>query len=50
MPILVPETPIAGRIFVTAEFRPHRIIDQFGQVMRDFDIGPESEEYIAGIA
>ena len=50
MPILVPETPIAGRIFVAAEFRPHRGIDQLGQVMRDFDIGAKTEKYIPGIA
>ena len=50
MPILVPETPIAGRIFVVTEFIPHRGIDQLGEVMRNFDIGTETEKYIAGIA
>ena len=39
MSVLVPETPVTGRIFVAAELGPHGVIDQLGQVMRDFDIG-----------
>ena len=50
MPVLVPETPVTGRGFVAAEFRPHGVIDQLGKVMRDFDIGAQTEEYIAGFA
>ena len=50
MPVLVPETPVTGRGFVAAELRPHGVIDQLGKVMRDFDIGAQTEEYIAGFA
>ena len=50
MPVLVPETPIAGRRLVATEFRPHGVVDQFGQVVRNLDIGAEPEEYVAGLA
>ena len=50
MPVLVPETAVVGRILVAAELGPHGVIDQLGQVMRDFDIGAQTEEYIAGFA
>ena len=43
MPVLVPETAVVGRILVAAEFGPHGVIDQLGQVMRDFDIGAQTE-------
>ena len=39
MPVLVPETAVVGRILVAAEFGPHGVIDQLGQITRDFDIG-----------
>ena len=48
MPVLVPETAVVGRILVAAELVPHGVIDQLGHVMRDFDIGAQTEEYIAG--
>jgi hypothetical protein len=50
MPVLVSETPVTGRNLVAAELRSHRIIDQLSQIMRNLDIGAETEEYIAGIA
>jgi hypothetical protein len=50
MSVLVLETPIIGRNLVVAELRPHGVINQLGQVVRDFDIGAETEEYIAGLA
>jgi hypothetical protein len=50
MPVLMPETPIAGRNLVAAELRPHGVINQLGQIVRDLDIGAQTEEYIAGIA
>ena len=50
MPVLVPETTVTDRCFVAAEFGPNGVIDQLGQVVRDFDIGAQTEEYIAGFA
>ena len=50
MPVLVSEAPIADRRFVAAELGPHGVIDQFGQVVCDLDIGPETKEYIARLA
>ena len=50
MSILVPETPIASRNLVAPDLRPHGVINQLGQVVRDLDIGAEAEEYIAGLA
>ena len=50
MPVLVPETPVTGRILVAAELRPHGVVDQLGQVVRDFDIGAQAKEYIASLA
>ena len=50
MPLLVPETLVTRRIFVAAELGPHGVIDQFGQVVCDLDIGPETKEYIARLA
>ena len=50
MPVLVPKTPVVGGILVAAEFGPHGVVDNLGQVMCDFDIGAETEEYIAGFA
>jgi hypothetical protein len=38
MPVLVPETPVSGRILVAAELGPHGVVDQLGQVVRDLDI------------
>ena len=38
MPVLVPETPVSGRILVAAELRPNGVVDQFGQGVRDLDI------------
>ena len=35
MPVLVPETAVVGRILVAAEFGPHGVIDQLGQITRD---------------
>jgi hypothetical protein len=49
--LLVIESAIGeavGRGLVAAELRPHCVIDQFGQVVRDLDIGAETKEYIAG--
>ena len=42
MPVLVPETPVTGRRFVAAELRPHGVVDQFGQVVRNLNIGAET--------
>src|ERR1700719_4195491 len=50
MSVLVPETPIAGRRLVATELRPHGVVDQFGQVVCNLDIGAEPEEYVAGLA
>jgi len=50
MPVPVAETPIGGRHLVAAELGPHGVIDQFGQVMGDLDIGAQAEEYIARLA
>ena len=49
MSVLVPETPIVGRGLVATELRPHGVVDQCGQVVRNLDIGAEAEEYIAGL-
>ena len=35
MPVLMSEPPIAGRNLVAAEFGPHGVIDQRGQIVRD---------------
>ena len=50
MPLLVPEPPIIGRGLVAAELGPNSGIDQFGQVVRDFDIRAKTEEYVSGLA
>jgi hypothetical protein len=31
MPVLVPETPVSGRILVAAELGPRGVVDQLGQ-------------------
>jgi hypothetical protein len=50
MSVPVSETPIAGRNLVAAELGPHGVINQFGQVVRDLEIGAETEEDIASLA
>jgi hypothetical protein len=50
MSVLMPETPVAGRYLVAAEFEPHGVIDHLGQVVGDLDIGAQTEEDIAGVA
>jgi hypothetical protein len=50
MPLIVPETPIAGCGLVAAEFGTDGGVDQFGQIVRDFDIRAKTEEDIAALA
>jgi hypothetical protein len=50
MSVLMPETPVAGRYLVAAEFEPHGVIDHLGQVVGDLDIRAQTEEDIAGLA
>ena len=49
MPLLVPEPPIFRCGLVAAELGPNGGVDQFGQVVRDFDIRAKTEEYVSGL-
>jgi hypothetical protein len=50
MPVLVPNAPIGRRNLVAPQLRPDGVIDQLAQIMRNLDIGTQTEEYMAGIA
>jgi hypothetical protein len=49
VPLLVPEPPIFRCGLVAAELGPNGSVDQFGQVVRDFDIREKTEEYVSGL-
>ena len=49
MPLLVPKPPIFRCGLVAAELRANGSVDQFGQVVRDFDIRAKTEEYVSGL-
>lgn len=49
MSVLIPETSVASRRLIAAELEPHSVIDYLGQVVRDLDIGAETEEDITGV-
>ena len=49
MPLLVPEPPIFRCGLVAAELGANGSVDQFGQVVRDFDIRAKTEEYVSGL-
>ena len=46
----MPKSPIIRRGLVAAGLGAYRSVDQFGQVMRDFDIRTQAEEDIAALA
>ena len=50
MPLIVPEPFIVGGGLVAAELGADGGVEQFGQVVRDFDVRPKTEEDIAALA